>query len=208
MAYVLGYFAADGCMVFNARTGHYIEFTSTDRIVLENVQRAIGSGHRIAERPRRNARWKTQYRLQLGSKEWYADLLGFGFSGRKSKTLALPMIPKKLVGHFVRGYFDGDGCVYFGEVKSVDRSSRRWVLQTLFTSGSRTFLESLLELLRCEGVMGGSIRRKTRGFELLLSHKDSLALCKLLYHTAPTSYLFLPRKREKLERAIEVLGLR
>lgn len=207
MAYVLGYFAADGCMIYNARTGQYIEFTSTDRVLLENLQKATKSGQHISERPRRDVKWKLQYRLQLGSKEWFEDLERLGFTECKSKTLALPAIPKDLVSHFVRGYFDGDGCVYLGEIKFADRIRKRWILQTLFTSGSKSFLISLWELLKKEGIQGGYMRTKARGYELAFSHKDSLALYRLLYHTAPTSDLFLPRKREKLERAINVLAL-
>lgn len=207
MAYVLGYFAADGCMIRNARGAYFIEFVSTDRILLEQVQHVTGSNHSLSARPLRHIHWKQTYRIQIGSKEWFQDLLALGFTPGKSKTLTLPQIPQQYRGDFVRGYFDGDGCVYFTQIKYTERPQKRWVLQTLFTSASRPFLESLLELLRNEGVRGGSIRTKTRGYELLLSHKDSLALYRLLYHTAHTSYLFLPRKREKLERAIEVLGL-
>ncbi len=34
MAYVLGYFAADGSMIQNKRGGHFIEFTSTDAVLI------------------------------------------------------------------------------------------------------------------------------------------------------------------------------
>jgi hypothetical protein len=76
---------------------------------------------------------------------------------------------------------------------------------TLFTSGSREFLIELHSLLAEHGILGGSLKRKNRGFELAFSQKDSLALYRLMYHTGGTSPLFLPRKREKLERAINIL---
>jgi hypothetical protein len=78
---------------------------------------------------------------------------------------------------------------------------------TLFTSGSRRFLESLRSVSQQFGVSGGQIRTKERGFDLRFSHRDSLALYRLMYNTGPISGLYLPRKREKLERAIQVLGL-
>lgn len=207
MAYVLGFFAADGSMIKGRREGCYIEFTSTDRIVLEAIQKAVGSGQRISLRPTRDGKWKPQYRLQFGSKEWYQDLELLGFTQKKSNTLAFPCVPDEFLTHFIRGYFDGDGCVYLGHLKFADRAKKRWILQTLFTSGSRSFLECLWKKLKNEGIEGGSMHTKKRGFELCFSHKDSLALYRLLYHTAPTSDLFLPRKREKLERAIDVLAL-
>lgn len=209
MAYVLGYFAADGSMVKNSRGAHFIEFTSTDRILLEHVRAVTSSEHKIQTRNRKKKKinWKTQYRVQVGSKEWFTDLIALGFTERKSLSLCFPLIPAQYLAHFVRGYFDGDGCVYFQNLKYADRPNKRWVLQTLFTSGSRSFLASLHQLLRNCGVKRGSLRKKVRGFELVFSHHDSLALYKLMYHTNPTSSLFLPRKRVKLERAIRILDL-
>lgn len=207
MAYVLGYFAADGCMLTNKRGGHFIEFTSTDRILLEHVKRVSGASHRISERVRKHIRCKTAYRLQIGSGEWYSDLLALGFTPRKSNTLTFPEVPELCLGDFVRGYFDGDGCVYFSKLKYYDRAYKRWILLTLFTSGSRSFLESLHFRLRSHGIEKGTIAKKARGFELRFSHRDSLALYQLMYDTAQVATTFLPRKREKLEDAIQVLGL-
>ncbi len=206
MAYVLGFFAADGSMLKNRRGGCFIEFTSTDRIVLEVIQRATTSSHHIAARERGDNR-KTAYRLQIGSKKWFADLARLGFTQHKSNTLRFPKVPAQFLGDFVRGYFDGDGCAYFNKLQFADRKGKRWILMSLFTSGSLGFLESLHHALTLHGVRGGSIKRKTRGFELVLSHRDSVALYHLMYHTGFASNLYLPRKRRKLERALKVLRL-
>jgi|CXWL01.1.fsa_nt_gi hypothetical protein len=42
---------------------------------------------------------------------------------------------------------------------------------------------------------------------MVFSWHDSLALYRLMYHTAPITNLLLSRKREKLEKAIQVLKL-
>jgi len=52
MSYVLGYFSADGAMLCNNRGAHYVEFTSTDRVLLEQVQKATDSTHKIKNRVR------------------------------------------------------------------------------------------------------------------------------------------------------------
>ncbi|MDP2665225.1 MAG: LAGLIDADG family homing endonuclease [bacterium] len=207
MAYVLGFFAADGSMLKNSRGAHFIEFTITDREVLEYIQLVTESTHTIAKRER-GGNCKTAYRLQIGSKEWFEDLSRLGFMQNKSKKLPLPNIPKKYFGDFVRGYFDGDGCVYFSSLQYADRKKPRRVLLTLFTSGCRLFLESLWNELRIRGVRGGSLKKKTRGFELVFSHSDSVALHHIMYHTAEVAGFCLKRKREKLEDAIRVLGLK
>jgi hypothetical protein len=195
-------------MIKNNRGAHFIEFTITDRIVLEQIQDAVGSTHKIQEREKRSETHKIQYRIQIGSKEWFEDLSKLGFMQSKSNRLSLPKIPKKYFGDFVRGYFDGDGCVYFNRLQFGDRKRPRWILMTLFTSGSRTFLANLWDELKARNIVGGSLKKKTRGFELVFSHKDSVALHHVMYHTGKTLELYLPRKRTKLENAIRELRMR
>lgn len=207
MAYVLGFFAADGSMLKNSRGAHFVEFTIIDRVVLESIKRAVGSNHKIASREPGGA-CKTTYRLQIGSKEWFKDLTTLGFTQNKSNTMKYPQIPSHMLGHFVRGYFDGDGCAYFKKHWSASHHKMVWIFTTRFTSGSREFLKQMHTSLKEKGVMRGSISAKsTNAFDLLFSRRDSLALYRLMYHTTGVSDLFLPRKREKLEQAIQVLQL-
>lgn len=205
MAYVLGFFAADGSMLKNKSGGHFIEFNITDRNVLCFIRTAVGSNHKITKRPSRNSEWKNIYRIQIGSKEWFSDLSYLGFTQRKSNTLQFPNVPKKYVCDFIRGYFDGDGCVYFKKLKYADRKRKRWVVLTLFTSGSKNFLMTLHDILRMFEVEGGSLRKKVRGFDLAFSHRDSLALYRLMYHTVSTTNLYLPRKHKLFRKAMETL---
>lgn len=204
MAYVLGFFAADGSMLRNKRGAHFIEFNITDKIVIEIIRRVIGSNHKITTR-NKNPRHKPQYRLQLGSKKIFLDLERLGFTQAKSKKLRMPLIPRPFEADFIRGYFDGDGCIYFKRLKFADRKRPRWILQTVFTCGSKKFLFELQQMLKKYGVMGGSIRIKLRGFDLSLSHKDSIALYKFMYHTMPAAELYLPRKYKLFRKAIKVL---
>jgi intein-encoded DNA endonuclease-like protein len=207
MAYVLGFFAADGSMLKNKRGAHFIEFTIIDRIVLEVIQSAIGSTHKIKTRERNKGVWKTQYRLQIGSKEWFKDLLQLGLTPNKSNTIRFPYVPKRYLGDFVRGYFDGDGCVYFKKHYVKERSKKVWVFMTLFTCGNRSFLEDLHTVISRFDIKGGHISKKNRGYDLVFSRHDSLALYRLMYHTSKVTDMFLPRKRKKLEKAIKILKL-
>lgn len=205
MAYVLGFFAADGSMLKNSRGACFIEFSVTDREVLDLIRTSSGSSHTISTRPQRNEKWKEQYRLQIGSKSWFQALVNLGFTQSKSKSLRLPSVPRKYFPAFVRGYFDGDGCVHFKEYWSKERQKNIWVFSTIFTSGSRLFLEDLHIALRRYGVIGGAIAKKERGFALVLSRKDSLALYRLMYHTGQTTGFYLPRKFNLFGKAIKTL---
>ncbi|MCR4281095.1 MAG: LAGLIDADG family homing endonuclease [Candidatus Kaiserbacteria bacterium] len=205
MAYVLGFFAADGTMIANKRGAHFIEFHITDKHLLFQIRALLGSNHKIATRIEHNPRHKTGYRLQIGSKEIFNDLLRLRMTPAKSLTLRLPRISKTLQKDFVRGYFDGDGCVYFAFLKCADRKKPRPVFQSIFTCGSRLFLEELLRLLRRHGISRGTIRTKKHGFDLLLSYRDSLALFHLMYDTVSATGLFLPRKYKIFRKAIKTL---
>lgn len=119
--------------------------------------------------------------------------------------MTLPHVPLDLFGHFVRGYFDGDGCIYFKKLSVKDRKNKKWIFSSRFTAGSRTFLDPLLVVLRKKGLKGGFIVNKQRGFELVFSHHDSVALFHLMYDTMPVSALYLPRKYIKFRKALWVL---
>ena len=205
MAYVLGFFAADGNMIRNKRGAHFISFKITDLCILEAMQKAMGSNHSIGTSNKVLEGQRAQYSLQLGSKKMFADLKKLDMTPVKSATLHLPAVPEKYVGHFVRGYFDGDGCVYFASLKFRARKNPKWVLQTIFTCGNKTFLAQLLTLLRRYGVRGGALRNKRRGYDLLLSQRDSLALYLLMYDTISAADIYLPRKYEKFRLAVETM---
>lgn len=207
MAYVLGFFAADGSMIRNNRGAHFIEFTTTDKILLTHVRTAVKGSHVIQRRDRKRKNWSIQYRVQFGSKEWFSDLQRLGLTERKSKTLVLPEVPRRFFPDFVRGYFDGDGCVYFAK-RSLRKREASYAFSTIFTSGSKSYLKLLWAELKKYGVSGGYLAAKNRGFELKLSWRDSVALYELMYNTGDNPLLFLPRKRKKLEWAIKVLKLR
>lgn len=204
MAYVLGFFASDGTMIHNSRGACFIEFNSTDKSIIFGIRKALSSEHKISARQRKNLKWKIGYRLQIGSKEYYEDLLGLGFTPNKSNKLKYPNVPDKYFTDFVRGYFDGDGSVYFRKHWIKSRNKKRWVFSSRFISGSKPFLEDLLRSLRRAGLQRGFIIAKKRGYELAFSHHDSLALFKLMYQNV-LSGLYIPRKFKTFRKAVGVL---
>lgn len=50
-------------------------------------------------------------RFILANKHLWNILNNYGCTPNKSLTLKFPIIPKDLMRHFIRGYFDGDGCI-------------------------------------------------------------------------------------------------
>lgn len=50
-------------------------------------------------------------RFTLANKHLWTTLNNHGCTPNKSLTLKFPNISKNLINHFIRGYFDGDGCI-------------------------------------------------------------------------------------------------
>jgi len=150
MAYVLGFFIADGCLTINPRNSHFIEFSSNDRDVLEKIKIVMESGHKIGCRKYNSSRLRDSYRLQIGSKEIFKDLVKLGFTVNKSKTVKLPKIPSKYFADFLRGYFDGDGCVSYSNYFRKQRNKYFKYIIVMFTSGSEDFLVGLAKYIEKE----------------------------------------------------------
>ena len=205
MAYVLGFFTADGCMIKNKRGGHFIEFYIADRNILIKIRKILNSNHKISVRKTRDA-WKTAYRLQIGSKIMFEDLLSLGLTSNKSKNVRLPFVPEKYFYHFVRGYFDGDGNVYGGHYKRANRNDKiSTTLLSGFTSGSFIFLEQLQQKLKkYAGIIGGSLHERSGAYRLYYSVKDSCKLYEFMYNTEGD--LFLLRKKKIFEKYIKWIG--
>jgi hypothetical protein len=206
MSYVLGFFAADGNLSINKRGGCYISFESKDRQIIFDIRNVIESKNKISKRINKLNK-KVSYRLQIGSKKIVVLLQRMGFSQNKTKHLPFPNIPQNKFSHFLRGYFDGDGNIWQGEVHK-ERKTKHKVLQLAFTSGAPEFLNQLKNLLHSELGTGGSYITSKRGqyHRLQYSTKDALKIYKFMYNK-DNSILLLKRKKQQFDRNIRNLRL-
>jgi hypothetical protein len=201
MAYVLGFFAADGYVTVNRRGGQYWCFDITDQEIVHHIRRLISSNHTISVRKRKSEKnvEKTSYRLQIGSIEMCNDLHKLGFWQNKTHGLTVPFVPGVCFRDFVRGYFDGDGHVWVG-LNHTRRDLRSLTIQSVFTSCSLVFLEKLRDRLFDFGIEKGVVHRgKGSYYRLTYSVRNSLKLHDFMYNGL-TSPLFLGRKREVFEK--------
>lgn len=203
MAYVLGYFAADGCMFVNPRGSHYFSFSSTDRELLEKVKRLLESKHKISIKKLQNKKWKTSFMLQVGSRQMYNDLRKLGFVPNKEFRLKLPKVPKRYMRHFVRGYFDGDGSIICGYFRRRDRANKMTpYVSTCFACANLNFLKHLSETLSKNiGMRKGYI--DTKDGHLNYSKFDSFKLFRYMYKGV-SERQYLKRKYTKFLEAINL----
>lgn len=82
--------------------------------------------------------------LILTNKELFTDIVSKGCVPNKSKVLVFPnqnIVPKDLLHHFIRGYFDGDGSITAG----LNQKGHKRIL--IGVVGTESFLSSIRHVL-------------------------------------------------------------
>lgn len=130
-AYFLGLLYADGC-VSSTRTSTSLALKESDREIVEKLNRLIyptkevyymkrhGREHEDFQKSFGKFNFKTFYEgrwaIIITNKKIKEDLIKLGCVPAKSLILTFPtkeQVPEHLRNHFIRGYFDGDGCISF-----------------------------------------------------------------------------------------------
>lgn len=152
--YWAGFIAADGCV--SGKKSKYISITlaKKDHDHLEKFVKAIEFDRKLK---------KTS--ISLCSKEMFNDLARFNIVPRKTKIYTFPewLVNHPLVNHFMRGYFDGDGSIYYSLKKPGFRSKL-----SVAICGTKAFLTIFRNMLSEECGTNRSIKvRKTKGIYAL-----------------------------------------
>ena len=193
MAYVLGYWYADGSMYPSVR-GSYITVTSVDQDTIYKIKKWLESEHIIRESGSIWPNRKTRFTLRIGNKNVYKSLLELGLYPNKSLNIRFPNIPDRFLGHFVRGYFDGDGCVHIYKKKGKTQEEILGGLVVVFTSGSKLFLEDLCLSLKSRlDLKRDKVYKGHRSFQLKYNTSDSAKLFNFMYRECQSD-LYLERK--------------
>ncbi len=170
MAYVLGVIYTDGHINPGRKLDHFQKTTTmSPRLVITQKEPELLS--KVSKLM--DCNMKLRYRKQLGiagaiyvfdvcSEKIYDDLVSFGLSPQKSKTMEFPNIPQEFVRHFIRGCWDGDGSVF------VDRGS----IKASYISGSIKFIERLVDELYKIGISRTNVPYK---FENGIRVRDPVA---------------------------------
>lgn len=145
-AYFLGLMFADGYN-FEARNRFHIQLQERDKLLLEKFNQFLGSDRPLQFRVQETERHQNQYGLYICSKQMSDALARLGCVQAKSLILKFPtsdQVPDHLVRHFIRGYFDGDGCFYSGEKLVAGKIYPRQAISIVSTN---VFCEKLQSIL-------------------------------------------------------------
>lgn len=129
MAYVLGFWWADGTM-YSPDYNYRIEFTSKDEDHLREIGALILP---IAPVRFSGGAW----RLTITRKQCWNDLCRHGCIPRKSYGCSWPSPPREYIREFVRGYVDGDGSLMWS------KNGGRLRIPLIAIYGTSAFLEGL-----------------------------------------------------------------
>ena len=131
-AYLLGFYAADG-NINEKRKTFRIHLQKQDSelvylykdIISPDARTFIVEEHKTTGRNGQEVNAHESFGVDITSAKLCTDLVNLGIGYNKSYSdLHIPEIPESLVRHFIRGYFDGDGCITIWLSKEKGKSDR------------------------------------------------------------------------------------
>ena len=218
MAYILGFILADGCIVhkdYCKTTSNFLALGihTKDRCILEFIRDEIYPEAKIRDvdyirKTGENiGKHRIESTLSIYSRIIVEDLMRLGIIPRKTgKEVIPPGLPDKFFPDFLRGVFDGDGCV-MSKKYPVDGKLFGWYAFDINCANEEFLVNLRLVLTRLYPDFNflSSINNKMKGqcFRWRLRRRGEI--CKLgeeiYYEGHPFSLL---RKREILQQIMSI----
>lgn len=212
-AYLLGFYIADGNI-----SGNYfkIALNKKDKETLEILKNIIAPNYRLLFMPerinKRGIKSNSMCSFQLYNKHISDVLNSYNFGKNKtynSKSVN-KIVPNNFMWHFIRGYFDGDGCISKsdtikrhttkdGKLKEYHHNNIGWTI----ISKDKLILEELNLFMNNSGV-NTYIYPDSKGNFLLGTHKlqEIQKIYKYLYKDSTN--LKMERKFKKFTEIMEI----
>lgn len=204
-AYWLGFLYADGC-IRQQKHQFIVRISLAEIEPLEKFIVSLNGSNISIGRYRTSSEFKinTEYFvLTLTSTKMFNDLSNKGCIPRKSLVLTWPdLLPEKLVSHFIRGYFDGDGSISVSTRLGKRRKAKRCAISICGTFEFLSGLQSNCPIFRNSTTLPYKEARKVSNtWSLRMSGgKQTEAFYYYLYQDAT---VYLSRKKEKYEEFIQ-----
>lgn len=195
--YWAGFIAADGCVFKIKNTNKFklqINLSSKDVGHLESFKNDIEYTGKI---------YKTTRKLSSINKEWndseissliislndktVIDFETFNIKPRKTKIYTFPkwIIGSNYCNHFIRGYFDGDGCWW--KTKNQIRFSML---------GTKEFLENCQSIFEDNYLVKSHVKIHKKSSIFTLNYSGNKQCRKIYNYLYNNSTIYLSRKRE------------
>jgi len=195
-AYFLGFLYADGnVQTKNNAYTMTLKLKSSDQIILEKFRDLMSPSSSI-----RITQGQYSY-FRINQKEICEQLISHGCVSNKSLILDFPKtVPNELIKHFLRGYSDGDGCIYQNKFKNKKTINTIWKIVS-----TKQFCEQTAKIIKEQLDVNCSlslIKPKTNQITTILSVGGNIQVKKVLDWLYQDSTIYLPRKYEKYQEFI------
>ncbi|MFJ8235952.1 hypothetical protein ACIQ34_09430 [Ureibacillus sp. NPDC094379] len=199
-AYWLGFLAADGG-INEGKTYKSIELglAEIDKDHLEKFVAAIEGENKMIKHKVNKIKEKEypSVRVIVNCTKMANDLIDKGITPRKSYTIAFPtFLPKKLIGPYMRGYFDGDGGV---QVRNESTIAINIVGNESYILDYMKKIDELLQIPVRK--MYSDAKRSSNIKTIYYYGQDARTILDFFYKGAT---VYLSRKRDKFYTALEI----
>lgn len=181
-AYFLGLMYSDGSVTNNQ---FYLKLKDEDIII--KFKKCLESSAPIQRRYNGNY---DSYCLTISSKKSCSNLIKWGCVPNKTKIIQLPKLREDLYRHFIRGFFDGDGCLQLHD--------KIYRCRFDLTSASKQFLEQLRPIITNIARTNGSLNKETKYSVWHLNYSGH-QVADILDWLYKDSNFYLKRKYDKYQ---------
>lgn len=209
-AYLLGFYAADGSIDEKRKTLR-VELQKKDSEIVYLFKDTISPDARLFGNPKREfvgprgnlIHTDGSIGVDITSAELCNSLVNLGIGYNKTyNDFIIPVeIPENLKRHFIRGFFDGDGCFTGGIYQEKNRPNPRLRLHVNFDSKKASILNSIMEFLSKNDINMNIIYLKRDDMYRLNS--GSMKECKKFYSFIYSdANFYLQRKYDKFSHYV------
>lgn len=190
-SYWLGFLYADG-YIRERKSGKSLEMKLSikDKTHLEKFRESLNSNHLIKESYNK-VKYKSgiseshMCHLAIYSTKLVESVKKHGIHSRKTFSIEIPDLPKEMMNHFVRGYFDGDGSFSF--------NPKKYKIHTNIVCASEKFRNGLMDLLSKNEI-------KTHFYgNITIDIQDKIGNINFYNYIYSRATIYLKRKKEKYE---------
>lgn len=136
------------------------------------------------------------YRIDFASDKIVAGVKRWGVTARKTFTAVFPKLPKRFYADFIRGVFDGDGCISNWQKKT---GGWTWTAEMTLLGTKK-----LLEPIKTFFGIGNDVRPYKRIFKVRTSSLGNLTECyEKMYYSENVPCL--ERKKNKFQECLVTL---
>ncbi len=194
LAYAVGLIATDGNL---SSDGRHIDLTSKDIEQLQNFEKCLDIEVKISLKTSGYSD-KKYPRIQFSDVKFYRWLQSIGLTPKKSLTIGKLSIPKKYFFDFLRGSFDGDGCIYSYWDK---RWKSSFMFYVVFVSASPAHLDWINKMIMDALGFDGKIGDGSRVRKLYFAKEKSRVILDKMYQN---NGICLNRKKEKVKMILKI----